>query len=283
MAHKSLRGRRKASISSARSTIKSNLKKGQKKNKKDDKADPAAEAKPKPNVITLEPGKKNRKEARKQSVMERHHRALYSTGERILLVGEGNFSFARALCRNLNEGAGVYATAFDSEATLNKKYSDASAIRKEIEERFGGTTLVGVDATRLHSVREFKRSFKKIVWNFPHAGSGETDVDKSIAEHQQLLTSFFKSAARCLDTSAGARIHVALKEGEPYKSWKVVQVAHAAGIGLELKTVVPFAVSAWPDYAHRRTIGFDEKYSKAESEELAKGAKVFVFAKQPEE
>jgi len=216
-----------------------------------------------------------------QQLAEKQHKALYASGERMLLVGEGNFSFARALCQHLGAGSGIYATCLDSEAELLQKYPDAAECRKEIEGPLGGTCLMGVDATRLHKVKEFKGAFRKIVFNFPHLGSGEKDVEKNIAQHRKLLADFFTSAVKCLEPGVKeAQIHVALKLGEPYKSWKVVQTCRAACDDLELVNVIPFATTAWDGYAHRRTIGFDEKLSSAASEELAKGAKVYIFRKQ---
>merc|ERR1712060_507107 len=105
-------------------------------------------------------------------------------------------------------------------------------------------------------------------WNFPHCGGGEADVEKSVAEHKKILVSFFNSAVRCLDDKRGSAIHVALKVGEPYKSWDIVRTVRVACPELELKSVVPFAQGAWPGYEHRRTAGFDERFSKKDSEEL---------------
>jgi len=222
--------------------------------------------------------KRTKKENKIVAIKERNHKALYAGDSRILLVGEGNFSFASALCRHLGTGANVIATAFDSETKLNHKYPDAANHRKAVDDELGGTTLVGVDATRVHHVREFKEAFRTIIWNFPYAGGGEADVAKGIEMHVKLLSDFFKSALQCLDPEQESTIHVALKSGEPYKSWKIVQVAKAACPDqLELLNVVPFAPSAWPGYEHRRTKGFNERFSKKDSEELEKGAKVYIF------
>lgn len=47
----------------------------------------------------------------------------YDSSQRVLLVGEGNFSFARALLRLFGgRGSGIVATAFDPEATVLEKY-----------------------------------------------------------------------------------------------------------------------------------------------------------------
>jgi len=226
--------------------------------------------------------KRDKKEARALAAQVKQHQTLYKSDERVLLVGEGNFSFARALCRHLGSlgsVAGVYATALDTDSALKRKYPDADECRREIED-LGATALVGVDATRLHGVREFRKAFRKIVWNFPHSGSGEKDVEKSVVEHRKLLGCFFASAARCLDPAFDSAVHIALKGGEPYKSWKVVQLVQATCPELEFQTAIPFSIPAWPGYAHRRTVGFDERFSKSDSEEVSKGSKVYVFVKR---
>lgn len=268
MAHKCLRGRKGVQ----KTRIKQNSKK---KSKAGNKAEKKGEAKPS-QIASDGPVKKAaKKEARLQAGIEKQHRGLYTTSERILLVGEGNLSFALALCKNLESGSGVYATAYDGEALAKRKYPDLEEIMEEIDQKFSGTTLFGVDATRLHKVREFRGSFNKIVWNFPHIGGGKKDVEQSIADHRQLLATFFASAQKCLVEEGAGAIHVALKAGEPYQSWKVVQLAR--NCGLDLQSVVQFSLDAWPGYAHRRTKGFDDRFSAKDSEELAKGAKVYVF------
>lgn len=49
----------------------------------------------------------------------------YHDGQRILLVGEGNFSFALAFAKRFPHSAKVsIATAYDSEEEAKRKYSD---------------------------------------------------------------------------------------------------------------------------------------------------------------
>lgn len=94
----------------------------------------------------------------------------------ILLIGEGNFSFARALVIDpptelihLPPG-NVTATAYDSEEDCYLKYPDAADIVASLRER-GVQVLFGIDATKLDRVSTFKdRKWDKICWNFPHAG-----------------------------------------------------------------------------------------------------------------
>ncbi|KAJ7687372.1 hypothetical protein B0H17DRAFT_1160459 [Mycena rosella] len=119
--------------------------------------------------------------------------------DKILLIGEGNFSFARALvveppvelehlpARNIT------ATAYDSRRSAIK-------IVRELEAG-GIEVLFGVDATQLGKVSAIKgRKWDRIVWNFPHAGKGITDQDRNILSNQLLVLGFLRSAAGVLAT-----------------------------------------------------------------------------------
>ena len=94
----------------------------------------------------------------------------------ILLIGEGNFSFARALFTSRHDvlahlpACNVTATTYDSEEACYEKYPDARGIVADLKE-LGVVVLFGVDARRLEACKELrKRRWQRIVWNFPHAG-----------------------------------------------------------------------------------------------------------------
>jgi 25S rRNA (uracil2634-N3)-methyltransferase len=96
--------------------------------------------------------------------------------DRILLIGEGNFSFARALTFNIPASmkslppGNITATTYDTEDDCYVKYPDAQAIVQGLKEK-GVEVLFDVDATKLQKVSAFKgRKWDRIVWNFPHAG-----------------------------------------------------------------------------------------------------------------
>ena len=100
----------------------------------------------------------------------------FSPTDKILLIGEGNFSFACALVVNpptqlqYLPPQNVTATAYDSEEECHVKYADA---REKIDAlRAKGVNLIfGVDATKLEKVSQLKgKRWDKVVWNFPHAG-----------------------------------------------------------------------------------------------------------------
>jgi hypothetical protein len=84
----------------------------------------------------------------------------------ILLVGEGNFSFTRALTEEpFNCGPGLFATCYDDKASLVHKYEDAKANVKHLKEQ-GAEVCVGIDARKLSEVREgsWTNAFDKIVF-----------------------------------------------------------------------------------------------------------------------
>ncbi|KAF7307243.1 DUF2431 domain-containing protein [Mycena indigotica] len=124
--------------------------------------------------------------------------------DRILLIGEGNFSFALALVRNPPAIApelqhlpskNVTATAYDTEEECYEKYPEAVEIVAQLRES-GAEVLFAVDATQLNKVGAFKgRRWDKIVWNFPHAGKGIADQDRNILSNQLLILSFLRSAS----------------------------------------------------------------------------------------
>ncbi|TFK26742.1 hypothetical protein FA15DRAFT_702497 [Coprinopsis marcescibilis] len=129
----------------------------------------------------------------------------FSPNDRILLIGEGNFSFARALVLNPPSEEldslppqNVTATAYDSEEVCYEKYDDAREIVKELREG-GVQILFGVDATRLNREAALKgKEWDRIVWNFPHAGKGIKDQDRNILSNQRLVLDFLASAAKVL-------------------------------------------------------------------------------------
>ncbi|KAL1951203.1 hypothetical protein VTO73DRAFT_352 [Trametes versicolor] len=125
----------------------------------------------------------------------------FTATDNILLIGEGNFSFARALALHpppeleFLPASNIIATAYDSEEECYAKYPEAKEIVGALREK-GVIVLFRVDATKLEKVSVLKeRTFDRIVWNFPHAGKGIADQDRNILSNQLLLLGFLRSAA----------------------------------------------------------------------------------------
>lgn len=104
----------------------------------------------------------------KKDDMKKRFMMPYSTKQTILLVGEGNFSFASALATKLESGEKITATVFDSEDVMKEKYTDAHEFRDAFKE-MDGKCIYSVDATELHNIKAFKTTlFDVVVFNFPH-------------------------------------------------------------------------------------------------------------------
>ncbi|ELU38025.1 hypothetical protein AG1IA_07941 [Rhizoctonia solani AG-1 IA] len=118
--------------------------------------------------------------------------------DRILLIGEGNFSFAHSLLDHPSipslPPVNITATAYDSESDCLAKYPDAQAHIAALRSA-GTTVLFGVDARHLDKTFPLKtaRKWDKVVWNFPHVGLSIADQDRNIAANQSTLLGFLAS------------------------------------------------------------------------------------------
>lgn len=120
----------------------------------------------------------------------------FDFADRILLVGEGDFSFAHSLfthhnCQNL------VATCYDDVATLGAKYPQSTDYIRDLEDSTREDELTsikivyGVDATKMGKggsagggkiIR--KGGFDRIIFNFPHVGGLTKDVNRQVRHNQ---------------------------------------------------------------------------------------------------
>lgn len=103
-----------------------------------------------------------------------HATVPFRVEDKILLIGEGNFSFSLALFKHpalqYLPPCNVTATSYDSELECEEKYPESKVIIEELRSR-GVEVLFNVDATTLEKCKPLKgRKWDRIVWNFPHAG-----------------------------------------------------------------------------------------------------------------
>ncbi|KAF9486382.1 hypothetical protein BDN70DRAFT_846165 [Pholiota conissans] len=153
------------------------------------------------------PGTDVKGKGKQKTVPGPHIRRLlipFKLSDKILLIGEGNFSFARALVinppaelRSLPPSS-ITATAYDTQQECFEKYPEAEGIVSTLKDK-GVEVLFGVDGTRLEKNASLKgRKWNRIVWNFPHAGKGIADQDRNILSNQLLILGFLRSAAKML-------------------------------------------------------------------------------------
>ncbi|KAF8215780.1 hypothetical protein K438DRAFT_1560423 [Mycena galopus ATCC 62051] len=157
----------------------------------------------------------------KEAVPPRRPTIPFHATDKILLIGEGNFSFARALVRDgpvqLEHlpAKNITASAYDTEAECYDKYPEAVDIVQDLRAA-GVEVLFGVDATQLSRVAAFKgKKWDRIVWNFPHAGKGITDQDRNILSNQLLILGFLRSATSFLTSGPVPEIFVSRKRKRP--------------------------------------------------------------------
>ncbi|NXH14533.1 FDXA1 protein, partial [Bucco capensis] len=158
---------------------------------------------------------------------------------RVLLLGEGNFSFAASLCGAA--GTQLVATCYESHEEVSERQRAAENIQRLREG--GAEVLFSVDCTKLKDYfSPEERGFDCIYFNFPHCGR-----KSGVVKNRELLAHFFHSSAEVL--AQDGEVHVALCNGqggtpadqprrEWHNSWQVVAVA--AGAGFILSDVHPF-------------------------------------------
>jgi len=148
----------------------------------------------------------------------------FTPTDKILLIGEGNFSFAYALVVNPPPQLhhlppqNITATTYDTEQECLAKYADAQE-KIDVLRAKGMNVLFGVDATKLEKVSQLKgKRWDRVVWNFPHAGAylpgsdcyvgkrqgsllthflgkGIADQDRNILSNQLLILGFLRSVS----------------------------------------------------------------------------------------
>lgn len=200
----------------------------------------------------------------------------FSPEDSILLVGEGDLSFSRALvehhyCENV--------TATVLEKDLEELIAKYPHVKENVEliEAEGSKVAYGVDAKKMgpwakKSGKDSVGIMDRIgichtlssrspaqtwlttacaVFNFPHVGGKSTDVNRQVRYNQELLVEFFKRAL--LSLAPRGTIIVTLFEGEPYTLWNVRDLARHSG--LQVERSFRFQASAYPGYHHARTLG----------------------------
>ena len=119
--------------------------------------------------------------AKKATRPPRRPTTPFKSTDSVLLIGEGNFSFARALIQSPALELGllpnnITATAYDSEQECYGKYPEARLIVSNLRSS-GMEILFSVDGTCLEKNSSLKgRRWDRVVWNFPHAGELTSSV-----------------------------------------------------------------------------------------------------------
>ncbi|KAL8264444.1 hypothetical protein R6Q59_022574, partial [Mikania micrantha] len=185
---------------------------------------------------------------------------VYKSSQKILLVGEGDFSFSACLAQAFRTAENIVATSYLKRKSLLKKHWTSKPHLEELES-LGCKLLYKVDVYKMHTHPNLKnKKFDIIIYNFPHAGHYDhlCERDPELIEmHKELVEAYFKSASKML--TAGGEVHLRHRDDPPYNRWNVVFLASKAG--LTLKEKVDFYKSDYPGYHNKR--GGDINANKA--------------------
>ncbi|XP_077237676.1 uncharacterized protein At4g26485-like [Tasmannia lanceolata] len=175
----------------------------------------------------------------------------YSSSHRILLVGEGDFSFSACLAKAFGSAKNMVATSNDSQDMLLEKHWSSEAHLEELKQR-GCLVLHDIDVNDMHKRPILKTiKFDRIVFNFPHAGHFPGVCERHthlIKMHKELVMGFFKSAVEML--SQGGEVHLSHRNDYPYNRWKVEKLAKR--VGLHLIERAEFFKSDYIGYHNKR-------------------------------
>jgi len=192
---------------------------------------------------------------------------LYWGRDRILLVGEGNFTFAAAVCQAVG-GDRIVASSYDSKKEVVEKYKEEATMSLLTLRCSGAKVYHGIDATNADDLMVCRGEFEcfdKIVFNFPHLG-GATDEAKEA--NMQMLSAFFKASKIVLRATRqgvqtkkrkhgegngdeSGEVHVRLRSTLFYDSWNLEGLAQEQGFRLVRKEA--FDKSLYAGYKEART------------------------------
>jgi 25S rRNA (uracil2634-N3)-methyltransferase len=153
------------------------------------------------------------------------YNGLYKLKQKILTVGDGDFSFSLSICTGIELNKYkkskkiIYTTSHESNESVLKTYPHSKDILDELT-HLGAVILHEVDATNLQSNDTINSNcinyFDIILWNFPcvRISRGADGQVNELEENKILLKGFFNNVRKFLKENG--EIHVTHKTIEPF-------------------------------------------------------------------
>ncbi|XP_052178335.1 uncharacterized protein At4g26485-like [Diospyros lotus] len=183
----------------------------------------------------------------------------YSSRQKILLVGEGDFSFSASLAAAFGSATNIVSTSLDSEGFLTRNYGSAMANIGCLRGR-GAKVFHGVDATEMAENFMFRgMKFDRVVFNFPHAGFFRDESRESQLRRNKNLIRLFMRNAKKMIVEAKGEIHITHKSNGFFAEWNLQQLASSEG--LQLKQEEHFNFKDYPGYRTKYGFGGDKNFN----------------------
>ena len=181
----------------------------------------------------IEGEKRQTRKTRPEDQVRAPCRMPFTKHQRVLLVGEGDFSFTAASVA-MGCLTPSLAVSTSNELPRCKKHLENLRIK-------GVQCRTDVDATSL----SFEEQFDVVVFNFPH--TGEPSIEANVC----LLKMFFESAKEIL--SPDGIVAVSLKQTWPYSDWDIEGCAETAGFQKHTAYLFPADKLHQNGYSHSTT------------------------------
>ncbi|KAK9154679.1 hypothetical protein Sjap_002159 [Stephania japonica] len=191
----------------------------------------------------------------KQGIWIKH----YCSSHKILLVGEGDFSFSACLGRAFGRADNMLATSLNTQDFLKKNYGQAMSNIQSLRSR-GCKVIHEVNATEMAGYKNLNVvKYDRIVFNFPHAGFSykEYSVTYQVRKHQNLVSLFMANAAEMIEETG--EIHISHKCNKFFEQWGLQKLAEENG--LVMMEEVKFNLSDYPGYNTKYGYGGDKNFN----------------------
>lgn len=199
-------------------------------------------------------------------------RGNYNSYQRILVVGDGDFSFSASLAMAFGSASNMVSTSLDSLDFLIKNYKRSMSNINELKAR-GCKVLHSVDATQMADHPQLYRiKFDRIIFNFPLAGFFPKDFSRQlqILLNQRLVGGFMANARMMMKEDG--EVHITHKSYGFYKQWNLEQLGQSQG--LWLREVVNFQLTDYPGYHTKYGFGGDRDFD-------CNNSKIYKFSLPP--